>query len=72
MYIQFFTILATQKAATVGDIRDAGSSLGWKIPWRRGCNPLQYSCLESPMDRAEEPGWLQSMGSKESGTTEVT
>ena len=21
------------------------------IPWRRACNPLQYSCLENPMDR---------------------
>ena len=21
-----------------------------KIPWRRKCNPLQYSCLENPMD----------------------
>ena len=23
----------------------------WKIPWSRKCNPLQYSCLENPMDR---------------------
>ena len=22
-----------------------------KIPWKRECNPLQYSCLENPMDR---------------------
>ena len=22
-----------------------------KIPWSRKCNPLQYSCLENPMDR---------------------
>ena len=22
-----------------------------KIPWKRACNPLQYSCLENPMDR---------------------
>ena len=22
-----------------------------KIPWRRKCQPLQYSCLENPMDR---------------------
>ena len=22
-----------------------------KIPWRRACNPLQYSCLENLMDR---------------------
>ena len=25
-----------------------------KIPWRRKCNPLQYSCLKNPMDRG---GW---------------
>ena len=24
---------------------------GGKIPWRRKCKPLQYSCLENPMDR---------------------
>ena len=23
----------------------------WKIPWRRTWKPLQYSCLENPMDR---------------------
>ena len=22
-----------------------------KIPWRRACNPFQYSCLENPVDR---------------------
>ena len=22
-----------------------------KIPWKKKCNPLQYSCLENPMDR---------------------
>ena len=25
--------------------------LSWKLPWRRNGNPLQYSCLESPMDK---------------------
>ena len=25
--------------------------LGGKIPWRRKWQPLQYSCLENPMDR---------------------
>ena len=23
-------------------------SLGAKIPWRKACNPFQYSCLENP------------------------
>ena len=27
------------------------SSWAGKIPWRRDGNPLQYFCLESPMDR---------------------
>ena len=26
-----------------------------KIPWRRNGNPLQYSCLENPMDRGAWP-----------------
>ena len=25
--------------------------LGREDPWRRACNPFQYSCLENPMDR---------------------
>ena len=26
-------------------------SLDWGDPWRRRCQPLQYSCLENPTDR---------------------
>ena len=26
-------------------------SMGGKIPWRRKWLPLQYSCLENPLDR---------------------
>ena len=36
-----------------------------KIPWRRTCNPLQSSCLESLMDRGA--GSLQSMGLQRAG-----
>ena len=35
--------------ANAGEVRDV-SSVG-KIPWRRVCNPLQYSCLENLMNR---------------------
>ena len=35
-----------------------------KIPWRRECDPPQYSCLKNPMDRG---AWW---GCKESGMTE--
>ena len=44
--------------ANAGHVRDVGSipgCRGWgtvrKLPWRRNGNPLQYSCLENPMDR---------------------
>ena len=44
-------------------------SLGREDSPREGNgNPLQHSCLENPMDRilrTEEPGKLQSKGSKE-------
>ena len=38
--------------ANEGDAGDAGliSGLG-RMPWRRNGNPLQYSCLENPLDR---------------------
>ena len=34
-----------------GDIRDSFDSWVGKVPWRRKWQPLQYSCLENPMDR---------------------
>ena len=36
----------------VGDVKDSGSSLGWEDPpgGKHG-SPLQYSCLENPMDK---------------------
>ena len=38
--------------ANAGDIRDAGSIPGWgRSPGGGNGNPLQYSCLENPMDR---------------------
>ena len=38
--------------ANAGDIRDAGSIPGLgRSPGEGHSNPLQYSCLENPMDR---------------------
>ena len=38
--------------ASAGDVRDVGSIPGLgKSPGGRHDNPLQYSCLENPMDR---------------------
>ena len=57
--------------ANAGDVRYVGSIPGSeRSSGGRHSNPLQYSCLENPMDRGA--GGLQSMGSKESDTTEVT
>ena len=50
-------------------IGDLGSILGsGRSPEEGNGNPLQYSCLENPMDRGARG--LQSMGHKESDTTE--
>ena len=38
-----------------------------KIPWRRKCNPLQYSCLENAMDRRN--WWAAVHGVAKSWTT---
>ena len=47
--------------ADAGDVRDSGSIPGWgRSPGGGNGNPLQYSCLENPMDR--RAGGLQSMG----------
>ena len=48
---------------------DAGSVPGLESsPGGGHGNPLQYSCLENPMDG--EAGWLQPRGRKELDTTE--
>ena len=52
--------------ANAGDIRDVGLILGLgRSPGGGHGDPLQYSCLENPMD--EEPGRLQSIGSQRVG-----
>ena len=43
-----------------GNVIGAGSTLGWvRSPGGGRGNPLQYSCLENPMDR--KPSGLQSI-----------
>ena len=54
------------------DKRDAGSIPGLRrFPGGGHGNPLQYSCLENPMDKRTQ--WVQSpCGHKEPDMTEVT
>ena len=57
--------------ANAGDVRDRGSIPGLgRSPGGGHGNPLQYSCLENPMDRGD--WWATVHGFAESDTTEVT
>ena len=52
--------------ANAEDIRDAGSIPELRrSPGGGHSNPLQYSCLENPME--EEPGGVQSTGLQRDG-----
>ena len=57
--------------ANAGDLRDAGLILGLgRSPGGRHSNPLQYSCLENPMERSL--AGYSPQGHRESDTTEAT
>ena len=57
--------------ARAGDIRDLGSIPGsGRSPGEGNGNPLQYSCLENPMDRGA--WWATVHGVTESDMTEAT
>ena len=61
-------VLVVKNSPTnVGDVRDRGSG---RSPEGGHGNPLQYSCLENPMER--EPGGAMVHRITESDTTEVT
>ena len=63
--------------ANAGDIRDSGSIPGWgRSPGEGNDHPLQYSCLENPMDRgawrAAVPGITKSEKTEQLSTLEHT
>ena len=59
-------------SANAGDMRDMGLIPGSeRSPEEDHGNPLQYSCLENPMDRGELVGY-GAQGRKESDTTKAT
>ena len=57
--------------ANAEDVRDMGSIPGWgKSPGEGHGKPLQYSCLEHPMDRGA--WWAAAHGVTQSDVTEMT
>ena len=55
--------------ANAGDVSDLGLIPGWgRSPGGGHGNPLQYSCLENPMDKGSWGPW----GHKELDMTEAT
>ena len=65
--------MVKSQPANAGDIRDTGSIPGSERSPRGGNgNPLQYSCLENPMDRGAWWAMVHRMGHKELDTTEAT
>ena len=59
-------LVVKNSRTNAGDIKDAGSISGSvRSPRGGNGNPLQYSCLENPMDRGV--WWVQSMGSQRVG-----
>ena len=64
-------LVVNNPSVNAGDIKDAGliSGLG-RSPGGGNGNPLQYSCLENPMDRGA--WWAAVHKVAESETTEAT
>ena len=58
-------------AASAGDVRDAGSMLGWEDPLKEGMATYS-SVLAWRIPWTEEPGRLQSWGCTELDMTEAT
>ena len=61
-------VVVKNSPTSTEDVRDMGSIPGSERSLEGGHgNPLQYSCLENPMDRLGFPGGLQSIGLQRAG-----
>ena len=59
-------LLVKNLPANAGDIRDADSIPGWgRSPGGGHGNPLQYFCLENPMDREAWQATVHGVGTAE-------
>ena len=66
-FVYGFSCRGFPGGANAGGIRDAGSTPGWgRSPGGGHHNPLQYSCLENPMDGGAS--WATVHGSKRDRT----
>ena len=64
-------LVVKSSSANAGDVRDVGSIPGsGRSPGGGNDNPLQYSCLENPMDRGSWQAVVH--GVAESDKTETT
>ena len=64
-------LVVEDQPTKAGNIRDVGLFLGLgRSSGGRHSNPLQYSCLENPMDRGAWQATVHSIA--ESNMTEVT
>ena len=52
LWASWVMLVVKNPPANAGDIRDTGSvPVSRRSPGRGNSNPLQYSCLENPMDK---------------------
>ena len=71
MWASQVAVVVKNPLANAGDMRDVGSIPGLGRSSGGGLgNPLQYSCLENPMDRGAQRATVH--GVTKSDTTEVT
>jgi len=70
-FAQIHALVVKNPSASAGDVRDAGLIPGsGRSPGGGHGNPLQYSCLENPMDRGAR--WTMVHRVSELDTTEAT
>ena len=61
--------MVKRQPANAADVRDAGSVSWWgRAPGAGNDNPLQYSCLENPMDRG---AWCDAVHGVTKGQTQL-
>ena len=70
VWASYGALVVKNLPANAGDIRDVGSVPGLgRSPGEENGNPLQFTCLENPMDRGA--WWTAVHRVAESDTTEV-